>query len=184
MPHDFDSFPFFEFLQEEELYNLLFKAVQAHNSFTREASIGKGFDRHFLGLRQVLREDETHELFEDPLFAESQTFKLSTSGLSAGDRFFGTGFGAPEKDGYGINCRSIETLRLLYARGRLAENFHQQTLRALTSSNSGWRVREVAKNHPRTNSVWPSSKLCGTCVGYARWADRRTRRVQASYRLL
>lgn len=88
---------------EEELYNLLFKAVQAHNHFTREASVGKGFDRHLLGLRQVLREGETHELFKDPLFAESQSFKLSTSGLSAGDRFFGTGFGAPEKDGYGIN---------------------------------------------------------------------------------
>lgn len=96
--------------QEEELYNLLYKAVQAHNNFTREASVGKGYDRHLLGLRQVVRDGESHELFKDPLYAESQTFKLSTSGLSAGDRFFGTGFGAPEKDGYGINCMSAETL--------------------------------------------------------------------------
>jgi len=93
------------FFQERDLYDLLYKAVQSHNNYTREASVGRGFDRHFLGLRQLLREGETHELLEDPLFAQSQTFKLSTSGLAAGDRFFGTGFGAPEKDGYGINCK-------------------------------------------------------------------------------
>lgn len=91
-------------LQEKELYSLLHKAVQSHNTSTREASTGKGFDRHFLGLRQLLRNDEAPVLFKDPLFSQSQTFKLSTSGLSAGDRFFGTGFGAPEPDGYGINC--------------------------------------------------------------------------------
>lgn len=91
--------------QEKELYSLLHKAVQSHNAYTREASVGKGFDRHFLGLRQLLRDGETHDLFNDPLFAKSQTFKLSTSGLSAGDRFFGTGFGAPDPDGYGINCK-------------------------------------------------------------------------------
>ena len=34
----------------------------------------------------------------------SQTWKLSTSGLSAGHQFRGTGFGASEHDGYGINC--------------------------------------------------------------------------------
>jgi len=94
-----------QYFQEKELYSLLYKAVQSHNNLTREASVGKGFDRHFMGLKQLLRPGETHKLFEDPLFAQSQIFKLSTSGLSAGDRFFGTGFGAPEKDGYGINCK-------------------------------------------------------------------------------
>lgn len=96
--------------QEKELYSLLHKAVQSHNNSTREASVGEGFDRHLTGLKQLLRPGETHELFEDPLFAQSQTFKLSTSGLSAGDRFFGTGFGAPEKDGYGINCKFVDRL--------------------------------------------------------------------------
>jgi len=33
----------------------------------------------------------------------SQEWKLSTSGLSTGDRFMGTGFGTVIKDGYGIN---------------------------------------------------------------------------------
>ena len=45
-----------------------------------------------------------HPLFSDELFMQSQTWKLSTSGLSAGDQFRGTGFGSPEHDGYGINC--------------------------------------------------------------------------------
>lgn len=44
-----------------------------------------------MGLRLLMREGESHPLFEDPLFGESQSWILSTSGLSAGDRFYGTG---------------------------------------------------------------------------------------------
>jgi len=43
------------------------------------------------------------KLFEDELFERSQAWKLSTSGLSAGHYFRGTGFGASYQDGYGIN---------------------------------------------------------------------------------
>lgn len=49
---------------------------------------------------------ERAALFEDPLFERSQEWKLSTSALSAGDQFRGTGFGAPYHDGYGINYLS------------------------------------------------------------------------------
>ncbi|KDE07333.1 hypothetical protein MVLG_02376 [Microbotryum lychnidis-dioicae p1A1 Lamole] len=86
-----------------ELYELLTAATKAHNSYKRDSSTGKGLDRHFLGLQQNLREGESHPLFEDPLFTESQSWVLSTSGLSAGDRFYGTGFGTPWPNGYGIN---------------------------------------------------------------------------------
>lgn len=79
------------------------RAVASHTSSMRAAATGKGIDRHLLGLRLLLREGETHPLFEDPLFLRSQTWKLSTSGLSAGHYFRGTGFGASEQDGYGIN---------------------------------------------------------------------------------
>lgn len=37
-------------------------------------------------------EGEKSELFDDEVFAESQTWKLSTSGLSAGHLFRGTGY--------------------------------------------------------------------------------------------
>ena len=59
-------------------------------------------------------------LFDDEVFARSAEWKLSTSGLSAGHLFRGTGcvvyfaysassltlirFGAAYEDGYGINC--------------------------------------------------------------------------------
>ena len=105
---------------------LLRQALQTHTQLTREAATGRGIDRHLLGLRLMLREDsgERHALFEDELFARSQTWKLSTSGLSAGEQFRGTGcgsfvrvcyvtalmgendsrFGSPYHDGYGVNC--------------------------------------------------------------------------------
>jgi carnitine O-acetyltransferase len=68
--------------------------------------MGRGFDRHLLGLRLLLRplNGENAALFEDDLFGRSAQWKLSTSGLSAGLLFKGTGFGAMYGDGYGINC--------------------------------------------------------------------------------
>jgi carnitine O-acetyltransferase len=44
-----------------------------------------------MALRLVMRPDEQAELFNDELFSQSQEWKLSTSGLSSGDRFIGTG---------------------------------------------------------------------------------------------
>jgi hypothetical protein len=68
--------------------------------------MGRGFDRHLLGMRLLLRplSGENAALFEDDLFDRSAQWKLSTSGLSAGLLFKGTGFGAMYEDGYGINC--------------------------------------------------------------------------------
>lgn len=64
-----------------------------------------------MGLRLLLRDGETHPIFDDPLFGRSQAWMLSTSGLSAGDKFFGTGFGTIWPDGYGINCSSSSRTR-------------------------------------------------------------------------
>ncbi|KAH9850370.1 acyltransferase ChoActase/COT/CPT [Lenzites betulinus] len=84
---------------------LLRRALQTHTQLTREAATGRGIDRHLLGLRLMLRADagERHALFEDELFTRSQEWKLSTSGLSAGYQFRGTGFGTLYEDGYGVN---------------------------------------------------------------------------------
>lgn len=74
--------------------SLLRRAVQTHTSLTRQAATGRGIDRHLLGLRLMLDASagERHDLFDDLLFAESQTWKLSTSGLSEGHQFRGTGY--------------------------------------------------------------------------------------------
>lgn len=86
-----------------ERLRLLMAAIKAHNTYTRDASTGQGIDRHLMALRLVMAPGESSELFQDELFAQSQEWKLSTSGLSSGDRFIGTGFGSPYPDGYGIN---------------------------------------------------------------------------------
>lgn len=93
--------------QHEKLYELLTMATKAHNLFTRDSSTGKGCDRHLMGLKLLLREGESHPIFEDPLYTDSSAWVLSTSGLSAGDRFFGTGFGTVWPEGYGINCELL-----------------------------------------------------------------------------
>ncbi|KDN43950.1 acyltransferase ChoActase/COT/CPT [Tilletiaria anomala UBC 951] len=100
----------------QALYRLLTAATQAHNAQTRESSTGKGIDRHLTGLRLVFNPqtdggaDALPQLFRDPLFTASQTWTLSTSGLSAGDRLAGTGFGAGYDDGYGCNYLAGGTL--------------------------------------------------------------------------
>ncbi|KAF8529840.1 acyltransferase ChoActase/COT/CPT [Gautieria morchelliformis] len=77
-------------------------AVRAHNTYTRDAIKGKGIDRHLLGLRLLMKDGEAAQLFQEPLFTRSETWKLSTSGLFHGERFLATGFGSPYWDGYGI----------------------------------------------------------------------------------
>ncbi|KAI7950444.1 hypothetical protein MJO29_009118 [Puccinia striiformis f. sp. tritici] len=104
-----ESYAWVKAMDSEEdchlIYNLFIQAISAHNSYTKKASLGRAFDRHFLGLRLQHRPSEDGtlpELFTDPVFAESSEWQLSTSGISAGERFIGTGFGCFGR-GYGIN---------------------------------------------------------------------------------
>ncbi|KAJ1917990.1 Carnitine O-acetyltransferase mitochondrial [Mycoemilia scoparia] len=84
----------------------LFKgAVAAHANYMKAAGMGRGVDRHLMGLRyQINSEKELEEakIFTDPAFARSCTFKLSTSNVSSGDYFRG-GFAPVTEHGYGIN---------------------------------------------------------------------------------
>ncbi|TDL25783.1 acyltransferase ChoActase/COT/CPT [Rickenella mellea] len=84
-------------------YASLQNAISSHVTLTRNAMVGKAFDRHFLGLKLSMWDGESCALFDDELFHRSQEWKLSTSGLSEGHQFLGTGFGAAYPDGYGIN---------------------------------------------------------------------------------
>lgn len=84
---------FVAYLTEQKM--LLHRAITTHASLTREAATGRGIDRHFLGLRLMLAQqsgsDNPVPLLNDELFQRSQAWKLSTSGLSAGHQFRGTG---------------------------------------------------------------------------------------------
>jgi hypothetical protein len=73
-------------LKNTDRFRLLQDAITSHTQRTREAMTGRGFDRHLLGLRLLLRplHDESANLFEDELFERSSRWRLSTSGLSTG----------------------------------------------------------------------------------------------------
>lgn len=90
-------------ISASEKYSLLQKAAASHSEYIRAASQGLGVDRHLLGLRCVLEPDESHAIFNHPLFAKSSRWQLSTSALLSGERIDGTGFGAAYSDGYGMN---------------------------------------------------------------------------------
>jgi carnitine O-acetyltransferase len=134
---------------DKKRYELLTKACSTHNTLTKESSNGNGYDRHLMGLKVQLRPGESHPLFDDELYAKSQEWKLSTSGLSSGIRFMATGFGAAWHDGYGINymagpnlikfgleskvsCPTTSTARFKH---RLAQAFRD--LRRVAEANAG-----------------------------------------------
>lgn len=122
-----DSKAFVEGFENKQLsnaqkYKLLVKATSAHRTYTQIASDGHGCDRHLLVLRllnadhQVLNAKgelvnvDMHPIFTDPIYGQSQIWRLSTSGLHAGIRLMGTGFGTVYPDGYGINYMAAPTL--------------------------------------------------------------------------
>ncbi|KAI9258898.1 acyltransferase ChoActase/COT/CPT [Phascolomyces articulosus] len=110
-------------LDIKDKYDLLVKATATHRKYTQIASEGHACDRHLMVLRLLnsdhqMRNPATgklesvpmHAMFQDPIFQKSQTWILSTSGLQAGIRLMGTGFGAAAVDGYGINYMAAPML--------------------------------------------------------------------------
>jgi carnitine O-acetyltransferase len=89
----------------QERMALFRKSVQSHIKYISEACNGMGVDRHLLGLKLMMKSNEKCELFEDPSYAKSCEWLLSTSGLSpqSYQALAGTGFGAVYPRGYGIN---------------------------------------------------------------------------------
>lgn len=87
----------------QERYQAFRKACDSHSKYTREVMAGTGIDRHLLALKMFMKSSESHPLFELPAFKEATTFRLSTSSLSSGENYNGTGFGAGTSDGYGLN---------------------------------------------------------------------------------
>ncbi|TPX73234.1 hypothetical protein CcCBS67573_g05486 [Chytriomyces confervae] len=77
-------------------------AMKAQSSYMAMACEGKGVDRHFLGLRQLLAPGEdVPSIFRDAAFSKSSHWALSTSQISS-EYFNGLGFGAVVPDGHGV----------------------------------------------------------------------------------
>uniref|UniRef100_A0A183CL70 Bromo domain-containing protein n=1 Tax=Globodera pallida TaxID=36090 RepID=A0A183CL70_GLOPA len=81
-----------------------------HFKLVKEASMGKGFDRHFFGLRLAAERLglEPHPLFTHPVYESMNHFVLSTSTLSTDTIYFG-GFGPVVPDGIGIGYNVTDT---------------------------------------------------------------------------
>ncbi|CAG8462315.1 479_t:CDS:10 [Dentiscutata heterogama] len=91
-------------VRKDEKISLLTKAIKSHIEYMISATNGRGVDRHLLGLRCQIRDEEEKSkatLFTDPSYVQSMYFKLSSSNMSPGLGFH-CGFGAVVPDGYGI----------------------------------------------------------------------------------
>ena len=81
---------------------LFHKAAKAHLEYISAASAGKGVDRHLFGLKKLLDPDEEiPAIYQDPTYAYSSTWYLSTSQLSS-DYFNGYGWSEVVDQGWGI----------------------------------------------------------------------------------
>ncbi|KAF9438668.1 Carnitine O-acetyltransferase mitochondrial [Entomortierella beljakovae] len=76
-------------------------AVARHAKYTGWAVDGQAVDRHLLGLRLIRKpEEEVPELFSDPVFQRTCSWRLSTSQISD-DCFIAYGWGEVVPNGYG-----------------------------------------------------------------------------------
>ncbi|KAJ2504620.1 Carnitine O-acetyltransferase mitochondrial [Coemansia sp. RSA 2052] len=86
----------------EECVRLFQAALATHTRLVREAVEGQGVDRHLLGLRMLVRPEEAKpEIFNDPAYAYSSHWYLSTSQVSS-ENFTSYGWSEVSPKGYGI----------------------------------------------------------------------------------
>ncbi|ORZ39107.1 acyltransferase ChoActase/COT/CPT [Catenaria anguillulae PL171] len=77
-------------------------AIAYHGKYMKDASEGRGVDRHLLGLRMLLQPGEDKpKIFTDAAYAKSCHWNLSTSQLTS-EYFDGYGWGEVVPDGYGL----------------------------------------------------------------------------------
>jgi carnitine O-acetyltransferase len=89
-------------VNDAKCVELFRKALDAHVKYINDASDGLGVDRHLFGLRTCIKAGEkTPAIFEDPAFAYSSSWYISTSRLSS-EFFNGWGWSQVINDGFGI----------------------------------------------------------------------------------
>lgn len=102
---------------DSERFDLLKEAIKAHKAFGKDCLMGKGIDRHLLGM-YILSEmgavTPKPSLFTDKSWVESTNFRLSTSNVSMRDGVVCGGFMAMKTDGYGV-CYAIRPDRIFFS---------------------------------------------------------------------
>ncbi|AJS85404.1 Cat2p [Saccharomyces cerevisiae YJM1342] len=78
-------------------------SAKEHSTYLKNAANGNGVDRHFFGLKNMLKsnDDQIPPLFKDPLFNYSSTWLISTSQLSS-EYFDGYGWSQVNDNGFGL----------------------------------------------------------------------------------
>ena len=86
-----------------DLIQALMDCSNKHGELTKNAAMGKGFDRHLFALKclSVKRGLPLPDLFSDQSYLDAHNYILSTSTLS-GECFSAGGFGPVTIDGYGL----------------------------------------------------------------------------------
>lgn len=85
-----------------EKVNSLRASAKTHSDYLKMAADGHGVDRHFFGLKNMLKSGEiAPKLFQDPLFNYSGTWLVSTSQLSS-EYFEGYGWSQVNDNGFGL----------------------------------------------------------------------------------
>jgi carnitine O-acetyltransferase len=88
-----DPIEFYISLQDEHRAILFRRAVARHLQYAAWAADGQGVDRHLFGLKKMLKDGEPiPKIYEDPAFAKTNHWHLSTSQLSS-PFFDGWGYG-------------------------------------------------------------------------------------------
>ncbi|KAJ1965553.1 Carnitine O-acetyltransferase mitochondrial [Dipsacomyces acuminosporus] len=112
-------------------------AVKAHGAYAKACSEGKGVDRHLLGLRLLVKPGEQKPaIFQDPAYAETSHWYLSTSQLSS-EHFEGWGFSEVVPDGYGV-AYTIRKDAIIYHIAAMTNDF------GLSSDRLAHYIKEAA----------------------------------------
>ncbi|KAJ6155315.1 hypothetical protein N7470_005881 [Penicillium chermesinum] len=89
-------------VSREEVVKLFRAALAQHTKYTLDASDARGVDRHLYGLKKLIQPGEKlPALYEDPAYAYSSSWYLSTSQLSS-EYFNGYGWSQVIDDGFGV----------------------------------------------------------------------------------
>jgi carnitine O-acetyltransferase len=113
---------------KEAILKALQKAAFSHVKYTKKATMGLGVDRHFFGLNKMLKDDDkVPDLFQDPLFQRSKTWRLSTSTLPTCP-----GFGPVADDGLGVGYGVYENDMVFNLSSRTENDYVEEFARLLT----------------------------------------------------
>lgn len=93
----------------QELRQLLNACSKKHGELTKEAAMGKGFDRHLFAMRKIAESEGKNlpKIYTDKSYAQANHWTLSTSSLY-GSYFSGGGFAPVVADGYGLGYGYVD----------------------------------------------------------------------------